>query len=183
MTDTANIAAEGEQIEGVRLLLPAMYDITWSLIPFALLLFVFWKYVIPRYRKVLDERTEAIEGGIARAEEAQQEAKQALAQYREQLASAREEAAVIREEARTQGAQITADLKAKAEEESTRIIAAGEQQLAAQRQQVVSELRGDLGQMSVDLAEKLVGESLSDTAKQSSTIDRFLSEIDQAPAK
>ena len=48
------------------------------------------------------------------------------------------------------------------------------------RQQVVSELRGDVGKMSIDLAEKLVGESLGDTAKQSATVDRFLAEIDSS---
>lgn len=63
---------------------------------------VFWKYVLPLFQKVLDERSEQIEGGIKKAEEAQAEAAAALEQYRAQLAEARTEAAQIREEARTQ---------------------------------------------------------------------------------
>ncbi|MBM7366584.1 F0F1 ATP synthase subunit B [Gordonia hydrophobica] len=169
------LAAEAEDKNP---LIPEWYDITWSLVSFGVVLFVFWKFVIPMYRKVLDERRDTIEGGIARAEAAQAEAAQQLAAYREQLAGAREEAAAIRDEARTQGAQIVSDMKAQATSESDRIIANGNAQLDAQRQQVVSALRGDLGKLSVDLAEKLVGASLSDDVKQAGTVDRFLAELD-----
>ncbi len=163
-------------------LLPAWYDIIWSLVAFAVVLFVFWKYVIPRYQKVLDERHDTIEGGIARAEAAQAEANASLTAYREQLAGAREEAAEIRDEARQQGTQIINTMKAQATEESDRIIANGAAQLAAQRQQVVAELRTDVGRMSIDLAEKLVAADLSEGAKQSATVDRFLAELDTEQA-
>ena len=159
-------------------LLPAWYDIIWSLVAFAIVIFVFWKYVTPRYYKVLDERRDTIEGGILRAEAAQAEANASLNAYREQLAGAREEAAEIREDARQQGTQIINAMKAQATEESDRIIANGATQLAAQRQQVVAELRNDVGRMSIDLAEKLVATDLSDDAKQAATVDRFLAELD-----
>ncbi|GAC56818.1 ATP synthase subunit b [Gordonia hirsuta DSM 44140 = NBRC 16056] len=161
-------------------LLPAWYDIIWSLVAFAVVIFVFWKYVIPQYQKMLDERRDTIEGGIERAEAAQAEANAALLAYREQLAGAREEAAGIRDEARQQGTQIINAMKVQATEESDRIIANGAAQLAAQRQQVVAELRSDVGRLSVDLAEKLVASDLSDTAKQAGTVDRFLAELDDA---
>ena len=167
-----------EATEDLNPLLPAWYDIIWSLVAFAVVLFVFWKYVIPRYQKVLDERRETIEGGIERAEAAQAEANASLAAYREQLAGAREEAAGIRDEARQQGTQIIADMKTQATAESDRIIANGAAQLAAQRQQIVSELRGDVGRLSVDLAEKLVATELSDGTKQAGTVNRFLAELD-----
>ena len=157
---------------------PEWYDITWSLVAFAIVLIVFWKFVIPKYNKVLEERRDTIEGGIERAEAAQAEAAASLAAYREQLAGAREEAAGIREEARAQGTAIIADMKAQATAESDRIIENGNAQLDAQRQQVVSELRGDLGKLSIDLAEKLVGENLSEGSKQAGTVDRFLAELD-----
>lgn len=141
---------------------------------------MFWKFVLPRYQQVLDERRDAIEGGLERAEATQAAANAELTAYREKLAGAREEAAAIRDDARAQGQQIVADATATAQAESDRIVAAGNQQLEASRQQVVSELRGDVGKMSIDLAEKLVGESLGDTAKQSATVDRFLAEIDSS---
>lgn len=181
-TEILLLAAEGTEEHNP--LLPAWYDIIWSLVAFAVVLFVFWKYVTPRYQKVLDERRDTIEGGIQRAEAAQAEANASLTAYREQLAGAREEAAEIRDEARQQGTQIINTMKAQATEESDRIIATGAAQLAAQRQQVVAELRGDVGRMSIDLAEKLVATDLSDSAKQAATVDRFLAELDtEQPAK
>ncbi|HJE91618.1 MAG TPA: F0F1 ATP synthase subunit B [Dietzia timorensis] len=183
ISDFVLLAAGGDESlpleEEPNILMPALYDIVWSLIAFAILLFVFWKFVLPMVKKVLEERTEKIEGGIERAEAAQREAKEALDKYNEQLAEARGEAAKIREDARLQGQQILSDMKADAQKESDRIVANGQQQLQAQRQQIVTELRSDLGKQSVDLAEKLMGEQLSDNVKQSGTIDRFLADLDQ----
>ena len=69
-------------------------------------------------------------------------------------------------------------MRAQAAEESNRIIEAGEKQLAAQREQVVSELRRDMGRNSVDLAERLLGHQLSDDLTRSGTIDKFLADLD-----
>lgn len=172
-------AAEGEDINP---LVPATYDIVWSLVCVAVIGFFFWKYILPKFQQVLADRSDQIEGGIKRAEEAQTEAKAALEQYRAQLADARTEAAAIREDARTQGQQIINEMKVQAQEESDRIVAAGSNQLAAQRQQIVAELRSDLGRTAVDLAEKVIGESLADDVKRAGTIDRFLSELDTVSA-
>ncbi|MDH6291518.1 F0F1 ATP synthase subunit B [Rhodococcus sp. NM-2] len=174
----ANIALLAAEEESHNPLLPATYDIVWSIVCLVIVGFVFWKYVLPMFQKVLAERTEQIDGGIKRAEEAQAEAKAALEQYRAQLAEARTEAAQIREDARTQGQQIIAEMKAQAQEESDRIVAAGNNQLVAQRQQIVAELRADLGRTAVDLAEKVIGESLADDVKRAGTVDRFLNELD-----
>ena len=174
-------AGEGEGLpleETPNVLSPALYDIVWSLIPFAVVLFVFWKFVLPMFKRVLDERTERIEGGIEKAEAAQAEAKAALNKYNAQLAEARSAAAKIRDDARAQGQQIIADMTVEAQTESDRIIAAGQQQLSAQRQQIVSELRSDLGRQSIDLAEHLMGEQLSDSVHRSGPIDRFLADLD-----
>ncbi|BAH49433.1 F0F1 ATP synthase subunit B [Rhodococcus opacus] len=178
----ANIALLAAEEESHNPLLPATYDIVWSIVCLVIVGFVFWKYVLPMFQKVLAERTEQIDGGIKRAEEAQAEAKAALEQYRAQLAEARTEAAQIREDARTQGQQIIAEMKAQAQEESDRIVAAGNNQLVAQRQQIVTELRADLGRTAVDLAEKLIGESLADDVKRAGTVDRFLNELDSIGA-
>ena len=82
-TEALLLAAEGE---ATNPLIPAIYDIVWSLIPFALVLFLFWRVVLPRLQKTLDERSQAIEGGIAEAQSAQLEAKEALDKYNKLLA-------------------------------------------------------------------------------------------------
>lgn len=164
-------------------LLPATYDIIWSAVALVVVGFVFWKMVLPKFAEVLARRTEEIEGGISRAEKLQAEAKHSLEQYRAQLAEARAEAAQIREEARTQGQQIIDEMKAQAQSESDRIIANGHAQLNAQRQHIVTELRSDIGRTAVDLAEKIVGESLASDVARAGTVDRFLNELDTVSAR
>lgn len=159
-------------------LLPEVYDIVWSAVAFAVVLAVFTYFVIPRYRKTLDAHTEAIEGGLEKAEATQAKAKKTLAEYKAQLASARTEAGQIREEARTQGQQIVKDFKAQAQEESDRIVANGQSALVAQRQQVVAELQQDVQRNSIVLAEKIVGRSLGGDVEKAGSVDKFLAELD-----
>ncbi|GAA5068323.1 F0F1 ATP synthase subunit B [Nocardia callitridis] len=171
-----------EEGSDVNPLIPETYDIIWSIVCVAIIGFAFYKFVVPRLTKVLDERADKIEGGIQRAEAAQEEAQLTLQQYQQQLADARLEAARIREEARVQGQQILAQMRTDAQAESDRIIAAGHSQLEAQRQQILTELRSEVGQTAVTLAEKIIGQSVSDEAKQAASIDRFLSELDDSNA-
>src|SRR5512132_3053221 len=159
-------------------LIPPIGEIIIGLIAFAIVFFVFAKLVAPRFEQVFRARREAIEGGIERAEAMQAEAKAALEQYRAQLAEARSEAAQIRDQARAEGQQILEELRTQAQEEAARITARGEEQLAAQRQQVVNELRGQIGALAVDLAGRVVGESLAEDARRRGTVDRFLTELD-----
>ena len=159
--------------ESANPLLPPVGEIIVGTITFAILCFVMIKYVVPRFEQIFVERRAAIEGGIERAE-----AKAALDQYRAQLAEARNEAAQIRDAARAEGQQILEELRTQAQEESSRILARGEEQLAASRQQVVNELRTHIGTLAVDLAGRVVGESLDDDARRRGTVDRFLDQLD-----
>ena len=164
--------------ESANPLLPPVGEIIIGLIAFAIVLFVMFKFVAPRFEQVFQARRQAIEGGIERAEAMQAEAKASLEQYKAQLAEARNEAAQIRDQARAEGQQILEELRTQAREESARIVARGEEQLATARQQVVNELRGQIGALAVDLAGRVVGESLADDARRSGTVDRFLAELD-----
>ena len=163
-------------------LIPPWGDVIIGLIAFGILFLVYAKFVAPRFEQVFRARSEAIEGGIERAEAMQAEAQAALEQYRAQLAEARSEAAQIRDRARAEGQQILEELRAQAQEESARIVARGEEQLASARQQVVNELRGQIGTLAVQLAGQVVGESLADEARRRGTVDRFLSELDEMAA-
>src|SRR5215207_6821897 len=133
-------------------LIPPVGEIIIGTITFAIFCLVLFKFVVPRFEQVFQARREAIEGGIERAEAMQAEAKAALEQYRAQLAEARGEAAQIRDQARAEGQQILEELRTQAQEESARILARGEEQLAASRQQVVNQLRGEIGALAVQLA-------------------------------
>jgi len=159
-------------------LIPLLSELIVGLITFGILLFVLVKFAFPQLEKTFVARREAIEGGIERAEAMQAEAKAALDQYRAQLAEARTEAAQIRDAARAEGQQIIDQLRAQAQEESARIVARGEEQLTASRQQVVNQLRVHIGALAVDLAGRVVGESLAEDARRSGTVDRFLDSLD-----
>lgn len=159
-------------------LIPPVGEIVIGVIAFGVLFFVMVKFVAPRFEQVFQARREAIEGGIERAEAMQAEAKDALEKYRAQLAEARSEAAQIRDQARAEGQQILEELRASAQQESARIVARGEEQLATARQQIVTELRSQIGALAVDLAGRVVGESLADDARRRGTVDRFLEELD-----
>lgn len=176
MLNALIVAAE----EGQNPLLPAVYDITWSLIPFALVLLLFWKVVLPRMQATLDERSAKIEGGIKQAEAAQAEAKASLEKYNELLAEARAEASKIREQARVDGGGILADLKEQASAEAARITATAQQQIEAERQAALVSLRAEVGSLALDLASGVIGASLADDAKATALVDRFLAELESS---
>jgi F-type H+-transporting ATPase subunit b len=164
--------------EEINPLLPHWSEIIVGLVAFLLLFLVLRRTAFPMFERVYAERTEKIEGGLKRAAAAQQEAAELRQRYQEQLDGLRAEAARIRDDARAEGAQIRAELRAQAEEEAARIRARGEEQLAAAREQAVRQLRGEIGGLSVQLAERIIGDSLADEARRSATVDAFLAELD-----
>lgn len=168
-----------ETVDGVALFIPADYDIVWSIVVLLIIGFVFYKLVLPKFTAVLDERTEKIQGGIAKAESAQAEAAAVLEEYQKQLADARIEASRIREEARVEGTAIVTELRAKASADAARILENAQRQIEAERKQAAVSLRAEVGTLATELASRIVGESLADEARQSRVIDRFLDELEQ----
>jgi F-type H+-transporting ATPase subunit b len=160
-------------------LVPSLTEFIIGLIAFLIVFGVLGRLLLPRAQKMLAERTNQIEGGLERAEEAQAEAQRVLEQYRQQLAEARHEAARLREEAREQGAQIIAEMREEAQAEARRLTEAANAQIAAERQQALVSLRAEVGNLATDLASRIVGESLTDEARQSRVVDRFLDDLDQ----
>jgi F-type H+-transporting ATPase subunit b len=161
-------------------LLPAWPEFIIGTIVFVIVFGALGRMVLPRITKLLAEREEAIEGGINRAEQAQAEAAKLREEYRAQLAEATKEANRQREAAREEGAQIIAEMREQAQAEARRIIDAAQAHIAAERQQALASLRTEVGSLATELASRIVGESLADTARQGRMIDRFLGELDGA---
>jgi F-type H+-transporting ATPase subunit b len=160
-------------------LIPSLPELIVGTICFVLVFGFLGKMFLPRITKTLAERTEKIEGGIAKADEAQAEAAQVLEQYQQQLAEARREASRLRQEATEQGAQIIADMREQAQAEARRLTDAAQAQIEAERQQALVSLRTEVGSLATELASRIVGESLADQARQSRMVDRFLDELEQ----
>lgn len=176
MVKTVILAAE----EKINPLVPHTAELIVGAIAFTLLFLVLRSKVVPMFEKAFTARTEAIQGGMERAEKAQLEAQRALVQYNDQLSKAREEAQTLREEARVQGTAIVEELRAKAQEEAVRITASAHASIEAERQQAVTSLRNEVGTLAVELASKIVGEALEDQARQSRIVDRFLDDLEKS---
>ncbi|MDF2920628.1 MAG: synthase subunit [Microbacterium sp.] len=159
-------------------LLPAYYDIIWSGVCFVIIVLVVVFYALPRVTTVLDARSAAIEGNIAKADEAQRKAEAALEEYTAQLAEARKEAGEIRDAAREDGRKIVSEAKQSASAEAERLTAAAHTQIEAERQAAVVSLRSEVGTLALDLAGGVIGETLSDDQKAQAVVDRFLSELE-----
>lgn len=159
-------------------LLPSWSELIIGAVAFLIVFGILAKVLMPRISKTLEERTDAIEGGLRRAEDAQSEAGRVLEQYRAQLSEARHEAARLREQAKEEAAQIVAQGRADGVAERQRIIESATAQIEADRQQAMTALRAEVGALAVELASRIVGESLADDARQTRMVDRFLAEIE-----
>ncbi len=166
--------------EGANPLVPHTAELIVGFIAFSLLFLVLRSKVVPLFEKAFAERTEAIQGGMEKAERAQVEAERALAQYTAQLNEARGEAQKIREDARVQGAAIIEDLRSKAAEEAARITAAATAAIQSERQQAMTALRNEVGALATELAGRIVGEALDDQVRQSRIVDRFISDLEKS---
>ena len=156
----SRIFVAAAETEAKNPLLPADYDILWSSVVFVIMLSFFWFKVLPNFKKTLDERTEAIEGRLAAAEKAQAEAAAKTDEISKAQENNRAEASAIREEARAEGAAILAELKEQAQAEAARITSTAKAQIEAERQAALISLRAEVGSMAIDLASKVVSESL-----------------------
>ncbi len=171
-------AADSNGWGGKVPIIPQPAELIVGLVFFGIVYWAVRKYVVPRFEEMYAERTAAIEGGIAKAELAQAEAAAALHEYQDMLAQARAEAGRIRVEAQAEGATIIAELRERAQEQADRITANAQQQIEAERQQALVQLRAEVGELATELASRIVGESLADEARQSRVVERFLAEIE-----
>ena len=175
----AEAAAEGEH----NILLPALPDLIWGGVSFVLLFLLFWKFVLPVANKLAAERAEKIEGGLLRAEKAQDEAARLLAEYKQALAEARTEAAAIRNAAQADRASIVNEARDEAIAAASEIMTRANEQVALERDQVVAGLQREVGQLAVELAGRIVGEVLTDDARAKAAVDRFIADLERAASE
>lgn len=154
-----------------------------GLIAFFVVFGVLAKLALPSIKKMLDERSDTIEGGIQRAEEAQAQAQNVLEEYKEQLASAREEASAIRTQAQADRTAIIEEARNEARTAAATVTANAEAQIAAERAQATASLTRQVGELAVGLAGKVVGTSLSEDARVRQTVEDFIADLEQQAAR
>jgi F-type H+-transporting ATPase subunit b len=165
-----------EEVSEAKDLYPAPGELIVGLVAFAILFFFTWRWVLPRFKQVLEERRAQIQGEMEKAEAERKEAEKLQGEYRKQLAGAREEANRIIEEARATAEQMRRDLQARAEEEAQATVGRAQEEIRAERDRAFQELRAQIGSIAVELAERVVGQSLDEQAHQR-LIDEFIDEV------
>lgn len=150
-----------------------------ELLAFAIMVWIFGRYLIPPINRAMTERQEAVRRQFAELDAAQADARKAEADYKEQLNNAKHEAARIREDAREQGAQIVQEAREKAQTEADRIIEHAHVQIEADRKAAFASLRRDVGSLATTLAGRIVGESMDDDERQGRVVERFLADLEE----
>jgi F-type H+-transporting ATPase subunit b len=152
--------------------------IIFEFVALFLLLFLLRRYALPPLTRAMSERQEMIKRQIEESKEAREELEKAQQEYKEALAEARHEATQMRDQARADGQRIRQELEQKAREDAANIAAANQRQMEIERERVMSQLRQEIGGLAIDLATRIVGESLQEEARQRRTVDRFIAEVE-----
>jgi F-type H+-transporting ATPase subunit b len=174
----AQEAAEHEQ----NPILPAVNELIWGTIAFFILLFVMYRTVWPSVDKAFKDRRANIEGKLEKAEKDREEAEQLLEQYRRRLREAEDETRRILDEARANAERVRRELLAKAETDAGRELDRARQAIRAERDQAIRQLRNEVGTLAVELATRVVGDSL-DRDRQLRLVDEYIENLgDQAQA-
>ncbi len=169
-------AAEEEESSGLDLLLPETSELIAGVIAFVIIFYFAWRWVFPTLTKTLEARQAAIRADFEAAEKAKIEAESLKNDYQAQLAQARDEASRIVEEARQAGESVRAEVVARAENEATAIKERAAADMSGERERVAAALRREVADLSLDVAEKVIGGSL-DRSSQQTLVDQYIDEL------
>lgn len=151
-----------------------------EIVAFLIILFLLGRFVVPPLQRSMAARQEAIKKSFDDADAAKARLAAAEEDYKKAIAEARAEQAKSREEAAATRREIIEAAKEEARVEAEAVTARAEARLEVERAQVFAELRGEIGRLAVDLAERIVGESLADDERQRRVVDSFIAGLESA---
>jgi len=173
----AKAAAKGEEESGTFLVSPDIGLMIWTLLVFAISLYILKKAVFPRLQAALDRRQHAIEESIDAADRTRGEADELLTEYRERLAKAREQAEEIvsraRKAAEATESQAVTDAKAKRDE----LLEQSKREIQAETRRAIQEIRNEVADLTILATEKVTRKTLTDD-DQRRLVEEALSELD-----
>jgi F-type H+-transporting ATPase subunit b len=150
-----------------------------ELAAFLIVLGFLWRYVIPPVQQAVTARQEMARKLVSDSQEARQLLERAQAAYKTAMDDARHEVGQLRARAEEQRREIVEGASTEAEAGVAEIISRGQARLDAERRQAIRQLKTELGNVAVELAEKILGEALADDQRQKRLIERFLSQIEE----
>lgn len=172
---------EGAEASGTDLLLPASSELIAGIIAFTIVFLVVWKFAVPALNETLEKRQAAIKGEQEAAAAEHAEAASLREQYQKDIANAKARASEIVEEGRKDGMAAKADIITKAETEASAIKKRAQAEAAGERERAEGALRREVASLSLDIAEKVVGAGLDQSASQA-LVDEFIAGLDSAQA-
>lgn len=165
----------------MELLLPSTGLLFWMTISFLVVLLILGIFGFPAITKMVRERKEYIDDSLQKAYEASSRLENIKQEGEGILQEARAKQADILKEAAATRDAIVGKAQDKAREESARLINEAHAEIENEKQAAGSEIRKQVAALSVEIAEKVLREKLSDDKAQMKLIDRILDEV--APQK
>lgn len=163
----------------MELIQPGLGLIFWMTISFGLVLFILGKYAWPAITKGLKEREESIRDALASADKAREEMAKMQADNEALLMQAKDERDAILAEARKIKEKIIDESKQKANEEASRIIESAKERIENEKKAALIDLKNEIGNLSIDIAEKVLKAELSQKGKHEELIKKLVDEIGQ----
>jgi F-type H+-transporting ATPase subunit b len=159
------------------LITPNLGLMFWMTLSFLLLLFILRKFAWIPVIKSLKERENKISDALNAAESAREEMKQLKFSNEELLKEAKEERDGILREARKIRESIIEEAREKAGAEANRIIDGARESIQYEKLAAITELKNQIAILSIQIAEKVLGEELSKDDKQKQLIDKLLKDV------
>ncbi len=128
-----------------------------ELVAFLIVLGVIGKFVLPFLKEKLDERADLIKGELAAADEAKADATAADEDRKAALEEARHQAREIVAQANRTAEQVRTDAQSNGHSEYERILGNAENEVALARQRAVDEAANRMGEIVMDVAERVIG--------------------------
>jgi F-type H+-transporting ATPase subunit b len=161
----------------MSLVTPDLGLIFWTLVTFLLLVFLLGKFAWKPILKMVNEREASIEEALKAAERARDEMKSLQADNEAILKEAREERERILKEAREMKNKIVSDAKDAASAEAEKAVTSAKAAIEAEKAAAVAELKNQAAVLSIDVAEKVLGQELSAENKQAEMIGKMIDEV------
>ncbi len=149
-------------------------------IVFILVLVFLAKKVFPVIVRAIDQRQATIAKQFQDAEDAKARLEKAEQDYAAALAETRREASRLREQAQAERAEIVEEARSEAQTRVEEMLQTAEARIAAERQQAILALRGEIGELATTLAERVVHDSLREDARQRKLVSDFIAGVGAA---
>jgi F-type H+-transporting ATPase subunit b len=146
--------------------------VIWMSVSFLILLVILRKFAWKPVLKMLHEREEKINAALNEANLAREQMKQLKADNERLLLEAKDERDAILNEARKVSQKMYDDAKARAQEESQRIITSAKADILIEKQKAIADIRNTIAEISLEIAEKVIENEFSDKQKHQQYVNK-----------